>query len=222
MQSNKAVQKKNAALMAENVSLRQAILNKSCFSCGGLTEPADLHSEHQRLLMENARLRDEIMRAKALLHQMLHPAPPAERRPPPPVVPHRRPAAVLSAASEGGSVRADRAAPLRAHAEAAMGQFLQLATKGEPLWLPTPDGDGEALSYLGYRKKELPLHHHGFGPNGFVMEATRETGMVRATAADIVVAMLTNAVRAHVHASSPIHSIPTAIAMLHVCIFLFD
>lgn len=73
-----------------------------------------------------------------------------------------------------------------------MEQFMLLATKGQPLWLPTPD-QGEALSYLGscYRKKAHPVHH-----DGFVMEASRATGMVRAASADSLVAILTEAVRA--------------------------
>ena len=87
-----------------------------------------------------------------------------------------------------------------------MDQFLLLATKGEPLWLPTPDG--EVLSYLGYQKRALPVHH-GFCPDGFIMEATRETGMVRAFVADLIV-MLTDAVRActctHIFVLRSMHS----------------
>ena len=187
--------------MAENVSLRQAILTKSCFTCGGATVPIELPAENRRLVMENARLRDENMRATALLNQILHSVPPAER---PPVITSGR-AAVLSASE--GARRADRASRLRAHAEAAMDQFLLLATKGEPLWLPTPDG--EVLSYLGYQNRALPVHH-GFCPDDeFVMEATRETGMVRAFVADLIV-MLTDAVRActctHIFVLRSMHS----------------
>jgi len=189
VQKSKAAQRDNAALMAENMSLRKAILTNSCFTCGGAMVPAELPAENRRLLMENMRLRVECIRATALLNQILRSAPPAERRPP--AVVACRP--VLSV-GEGAS-KADRAARLRRHAEAAMDQFLLLATKGEPLWLPTPDG--EVLSYLGYQKRALPVHH-GFCPDDeFVMEATRETGMVRASAgAAYLVAILTDAVRA--------------------------
>jgi homeobox-leucine zipper protein len=186
VQNSKVFQQEKAALMAENVSLRQAILTKSCFTCGGATVPIELPAENQRLVMENARLRDENMRATALLNQILFSVPPADH---PPVITRGRPA-VLSVGE--GARRGDRAARLRAHAEAAMDQFLLLATKGEPLWLPTPDGE-----VLSYQKKMLPVHH-GFCPDDeFVMEATRETGMVRASAgAAYLVAILTDAVRA--------------------------
>jgi homeobox-leucine zipper protein len=63
--------------MAENVSLRQAILKKCCFMCGGMMVPAELPTENRRLLMENGRLRGEYMRVTALLNQILLSAPPA-------------------------------------------------------------------------------------------------------------------------------------------------
>ena len=45
--------------MAENVSLREAILKKSCFTCSGTMVPAELLAENRPLLMENGRLRGE-------------------------------------------------------------------------------------------------------------------------------------------------------------------
>jgi hypothetical protein len=51
---------KVAQLMAEDVSLRQAIPKKSCFTCGGATVHAKLLDENQCLLMENGRLRGQV------------------------------------------------------------------------------------------------------------------------------------------------------------------
>jgi homeobox-leucine zipper protein len=208
VQKSKAAQQENAALMAENMSLRKAILTKSCFTCGGAMVPAELPAENRPLLKENMRLRGECIRATALLNQILRSAPPAEQRPP--AVVACRPAAL--SVGEGAS-KDDRTAGLRRHAEAAMDQFLLLATKGEPLWLPTPDG--EELSYLGYQKKATLPVHHGFCPDGFIMEATRETGTVRAFVADLIV-MLTDAVRActrtHIFILPSIHSCSNRIA----------
>ena len=59
VQKSKAAQRDNAALMAENTSLRKAILTNSCFTCGGVMVPAELPAENRRLLMENGRLRGE-------------------------------------------------------------------------------------------------------------------------------------------------------------------
>jgi hypothetical protein len=73
--NSKAVEKENVALMTENMSLRNAILKKFCFMCGGATVPAELLAENRRPLTENARLRDEYMRTTALLNQILLSAP---------------------------------------------------------------------------------------------------------------------------------------------------
>jgi homeobox-leucine zipper protein len=203
-QNNRVVQQENAALMAENASLRHAILTGSCLACGGATTaaaPAELPPESRRLVAENARLRGEYARATALLNQILlsvsAPAPPGPAA-----------AAVVVSSSSVARPVAHRAARLRGHAEAAMDQFLLLATKGEPLWLPTTPDRGEALNYqLGcQQKKALPVHH-GLCPDEFVMEASRATGVVRASAAYLV-ATLTDAVRStctHVF-SGPFHS----------------
>jgi homeobox-leucine zipper protein len=59
VQNNKAAQRENAALTAENMSLLQAILKKSCFTCGDTTVPAELPARSRRLLMENGRLKGE-------------------------------------------------------------------------------------------------------------------------------------------------------------------
>ncbi|KAF8655151.1 hypothetical protein HU200_061288 [Digitaria exilis] len=170
VEDGKLVRQEHATLMAENVSLRHAMVAKCCSACGGGTVSAEPSPEKRRLLAENSRLKDEHMRANSILHKVLLEVTPSAGHP----TTHPR----LST-REGWS---SRAALLRL-AEASMEQFLMLATKGEPLWVPTPDG--EVMSYQAYQKKTLPVHH-GVCPNGFFREATREAGIVRATAADIV------------------------------------
>ncbi|KAF8690757.1 hypothetical protein HU200_041142 [Digitaria exilis] len=170
VEDGKLVQQEHATLMAENVSLRHAMVAKCCSACGGGTVSAEPSPEKRHLLAENSRLKDEHMRANSILYKVLLEVTPSAGHP----TTHPR----LST-REGWS---SRAALLRL-AEASMEQFLMLATKGEPLWVPTPDG--EVMSYQAYQKKTLPVHH-GVCPNGFFREATREVGIVRATAADIV------------------------------------
>jgi hypothetical protein len=100
VQKSKAAQRENAALMAKNVSLCQAILKLSCFTCGGTTVPTVLPTGNRSLLMENGRLRGKYIHATALLNQILLSAPPAERPP------------VVARVGEGAS-RANRAGRLR-------------------------------------------------------------------------------------------------------------
>ena len=53
VQNSKAAQRENTALIVENVSLRQATLKNSCFTCVGAVVP----TENRHLLMENGRLK---------------------------------------------------------------------------------------------------------------------------------------------------------------------
>nr|CAB3503540.1 unnamed protein product [Digitaria exilis] len=111
MEDGMFVQREHAALMAENVSLRHAILAKCCSACsGGTTAPVNPSPEKLRLLAENARLHDEHMCAINL------PVP---------------------SVADGWASRA----ALRRHAEASMEEFIVLATGWEPLWVMTPDGE---------------------------------------------------------------------------------
>ena len=41
VQNSKAAQRENTALIVENVSLRQATLKNSCFTCGGAAVPVE-------------------------------------------------------------------------------------------------------------------------------------------------------------------------------------
>jgi homeobox-leucine zipper protein len=182
VQDTKTVQQEHAALMAENISLRHAMLAKSCVTCSKGTMPTEPSSEKQRLLAENARLRDEHMRATAFLHKILveAEAPLSSECPTPFTSTH----SMLSIVVEGRDT-------LLRHAEASMDQFLMLATKREPVWVPTRDG--EVLSYHAFQKRTFPLFLDACS-DGFVREATRETGVVRATAAHLV-GILTDVVR---------------------------
>ncbi|XP_062208962.1 homeobox-leucine zipper protein ROC6-like [Phragmites australis] len=178
-QQNKLIQQENAALLPANLSLREAMLTQLCVTCGGGTVPTKPSSEKQRLLTENARLKDEYLRASAFLSKVIREAAPSE----PPVSSTHRARSIIG-------YRADGAALLR-HAETAMKQFLMLATKGEPMWLPTTNG--ETLNFVEYDARTSP-RLFGLCPKGFVVEATRETAMVRSSAADLM-GILTNAAR---------------------------
>ena len=68
VQNSKAAQRENTALIVENVSLRQATLKNSCFTCGGAAVPA----QNQHLLMENGRLRGEYTQHTHHTHRTMY------------------------------------------------------------------------------------------------------------------------------------------------------
>jgi homeobox-leucine zipper protein len=125
--------------------------------------------EKQQLLTKNARLKDEFLRAFAIHSKIIRDSA------------FTQPAPWISSSS---SSEADREALLR-HAETSMEQFLVLATKGEPMWLPAADG-GEMLNHVEYRAKFSPALFR-LRPEGFAVEATRDTAMVWGSAAELVV-----------------------------------
>jgi len=68
VQNSKAAQWENTALIVENVSLHQATLKNSCFTCGGAAVPA----ENWHLLMENSRLRGEYTQHTHHTHRTMY------------------------------------------------------------------------------------------------------------------------------------------------------
>jgi homeobox-leucine zipper protein len=59
---------------------------------------------------------------------------------------------------------------------AAMDELVKLAQADEPLWLRSLEGGREVLNHEEYMRSFTPCI--GLKPNGFVTEASRETGMV--------------------------------------------
>ncbi|KAG7990319.1 hypothetical protein I3843_02G020300 [Carya illinoinensis] len=59
---------------------------------------------------------------------------------------------------------------------AAMDELVKMAQTDEPLWVRSPEGGREMLNHEEYVRTFTPCI--GLRPNGFVTEATRETGMV--------------------------------------------
>eukprot|EP00267_Zea_mays_P051556 XP_020404517.1 homeobox-leucine zipper protein ROC6-like [Zea mays] len=167
---NKGIRQELGKLKAENEELKQRMLNPICFRCRNPTLATQPTSEKRRLLNENARLRDEYVRAKAYLDRLIREG--AERR-----------------ASPSAHLHLGGSATLVSHAERAMEELVMLATKGEPMWLPAMDG--ETLNHQEYVLQTFP-GLLGLCPPGFVEEATRESDTIRGTAMYLV-SVLTDA-----------------------------
>lgn len=204
---NSLLRQENDKLRAENMSIRDAMRNPICTNCGGPAMIGDISIEEQHLRIDNARLKDELDRVCALAGKFLGrpisslgpsmgpPLPSSALElgvgnngfggmssvattmplgpdfgvglgPGMPIVGHTRPVA-------GGL---DERTMFLELALAAMDELVKLAQTDEPLWLRSLEGGREVLNHEEYMRSFTPCI--GLKPNGFVTEASRETGMV--------------------------------------------
>ncbi|RWW67126.1 hypothetical protein BHE74_00025472 [Ensete ventricosum] len=70
-QNRRTQMKENDKLHAENLSIREAMRNPICSSCGGPAVLGDVSLEEQHLRIENARLKDELDRVCSLIGKFL-------------------------------------------------------------------------------------------------------------------------------------------------------
>lgn len=200
------LRQENDKLRAENMSIRDAMRNPICTNCGGPAIMGEVSLEEQHLRIENARLKDELDRVCALAGKFLgrpisSSAPPMPNsslelgfgnlstvpatlplgppdfgvgigNPLPVVHPQTR---ATTAVTTGIDRSLERSMYLEL-ALAAMNELVKLAQTDEPLWLRSLEGGREILNHEEYMRTFTPCI--GMKPNGFVTEASRETGVV--------------------------------------------
>ncbi|CAL5032744.1 unnamed protein product [Urochloa decumbens] len=166
---NKDIKRENAQLHAENMILQKKLL---CGRC------CDRNDEKCRLLDENARLKDMKRHAQEYLLKLMHAG----------KLPHSKTLELLEPASlnlvpfiDNDSI--NQATHL-SYAERALNEFVMLAMKAEPMWLPT--SNGKVLNEQEYKSYTTFPELLGPCPQGFVMEASKWTTTVRGTASNIV------------------------------------
>ncbi|KAB2597626.1 homeobox-leucine zipper protein ANTHOCYANINLESS 2 [Pyrus ussuriensis x Pyrus communis] len=203
---NSLLRQENDKLRAENMSIRDAMRNPICSNCGGPAIIGDISLDEQHLRIENARLKDELDRVCALAGKFLG-RPISSMGPPLPsstlelgvgsngfggmsnvatsismgpdfgggigsamsIVSHGRP-------SVTGLDRSIERSMFLELALAAMDELVKMAQTDEPLWLRSLEGGREVLNHEEYMRSFTPCI--GLKPNGFVSEASRESGMV--------------------------------------------
>lgn len=67
---NCALRSENDKIRCENIAMREALRNAICPTCGSTQEAEDSYFDEQKLRMENARLKEEVM-ACAFIHTLL-------------------------------------------------------------------------------------------------------------------------------------------------------
>jgi homeobox-leucine zipper protein len=178
---NNKFRQQNADLLAENMELHKEL---TCSRC------RDPTAEKWQLLDENAKLKEMCQRANADLTKLIQAAdrPPSVTPEDLALVTSMNP--LSSNVGNSSSSTNNLQVTLLSYAECAIKEFDILARNGPPLWLPIIGGN--MLNIQEYTRLRFP-RLHGICPQGFVVEATRDTALVRGTASDLL-GILTNVV----------------------------
>ena len=192
-EENKMLRGENEALKAEHHVIKAALLNKACPTCGGPMVPREVSVEKQRLFLENVSLREQVFHKTSFLNLVSGKAPMAMPGDTDGAPPDHTPMDTMPQGCERGSCAVtakEQRTALFARVLRARDEFMMLAKKDTTLWLPTLDG--EVIDYQRYHEVSFPamlgLCPVGFGPN-----ATRDSGMVMGTGAQLI-SILTDAV----------------------------
>jgi homeobox-leucine zipper protein len=201
------LRQENDKLRAENMSIRDAMRNPICSNCGGPAMIGEISLEEQHLRIENARLKDELDRVCALAGKFLGrpisslPNSSLElgvggnnnngfnvMNNVPSSLPDfssgmsNNPLAIVSPSNRQTSMVTtgfDRSVERSMFLElalAAMDELVKMAQTNDPLWIRSIEGGREILNHEEYLRTFTPCI--GLKPNGFVSEASRETGTV--------------------------------------------
>lgn len=211
---NSQLRRENDRLRAENMSLRDAMRNAICSSCGGSTIIGEISLEEQHLRIQNARLKDELDHVCALAGRFLGRSVTSLGGSIPPQLPNsgmelgaggndfgglgpllefgaggiscNLPVvpSLRSAAGILGLDRSEERSMLLDLALAAMDELVKMAQTDEPLWIRGLDGSREILNHDEYLRTFTPCM--GMKPRGFVTEASREIGTVIINSAALV------------------------------------
>ncbi|KAK3220774.1 hypothetical protein Dsin_014744 [Dipteronia sinensis] len=181
-QENVILKQEHNRILAENEMLKEAMSHPLCTNCGSLVAMSSgggggINFEIERLRSENAQLKDDFNRICMLASRFLG-----------------LPISSLSPSDgEGTSAAAAAPPPMAAGvvgnrgipfdknvfvelAVAAMDILMKLAQPDTPLWIRTLDGGKEVLNREEYLTVFPPCL--GIQPNGFVFEASRQSGVV--------------------------------------------
>ncbi|KAI3518904.1 hypothetical protein L1887_07793 [Cichorium endivia] len=195
---NIILKQENENLRLENIAMKEALRNTICKKCGGPTFQVDRSSVEQNLMIENARLKEELSRITRVIRQLS--GKPSSSLPSP--LPHG-PANPNNIATESLAVPASRSEigaaagginipekPSRylELASSAMDELMKLGQVNAPLWNRNMETGGETLNFNEYVRSFPPLL--GTKPLRFISEASRATGVVSLRSVDLVESLL--------------------------------
>ncbi|KAL8543915.1 hypothetical protein ACS0TY_004462 [Phlomoides rotata] len=206
---NSILKQENDKLRIENIAMKEAMRSPMCENCGSPAILGEVPIEQHHLMIENARLKDELKMFRVLSGKFLGGGDGSMNS-----------KLDLSVGMNGfcGVNSMDNVMPLGLDfgnrvsnpfpvmphngmnmmslnapfdksmflelAMAAMDELIKLAQLGSPLWFKSPEGNGESLNLDEYIKMFSPCI--GVKPSHFVTEATRATGNVIINVATLV------------------------------------
>ncbi|CAA7394447.1 unnamed protein product [Spirodela intermedia] len=186
---NQQLRNENDKLRAENIRYREALSNTSCPNCGGQTTPGEMSFDEQQLRIENVRLREEIDRMSSIAAKYIGRPPGSNPFLPSPLTPETfdmyGPGDILRgpAGLSSGEVNLDKPMVIQL-AVSAMEELMRVARVGQPLWIPSLDGNTEVMNEEEY----LRGFSRGVASTNFGLkaEASRETAIVIMNNANLV------------------------------------
>ncbi|KAL9375925.1 hypothetical protein Peur_032804 [Populus x canadensis] len=212
---NAILRQENDKLRAENELLKQNMSDPICNNCGGPVVPVPVSYEQQQLRIENARLKDELGRVCALANKFLGRPLTSSASPVPPFGSNTKFDLAVGRNGYGNLGHTDNTLPMGLDnnggvmmplmkpignavgnevpfdrsmfvdlALAAMDELIKIAQVGSPIWIKSLDGGKEVLNHEEYMRTFPPCI--GMKPSNFVIEATRESGVVLANSLDLV------------------------------------
>ncbi|KAK1427355.1 hypothetical protein QVD17_16038 [Tagetes erecta] len=165
---NSILKQENEQLKVEILAMKEAVKKLVCSICGGKATIPDKSIQEHKLLIENARLKEDL---NNMTNRMMGKSSvPVEARP-----------------MTGFNTPIQRNAYLE-QASNAMEELLKLGTVNAPLWIKNTEGGGETLNFEEYVRFFSPCL--GPKPAGYVSEATRASGMISMTCATLVEALM--------------------------------
>ncbi|EPS70568.1 hypothetical protein M569_04189, partial [Genlisea aurea] len=206
---NLILKQENEKLCHENIVLRDAVRSPMCDTCGGPAVLQEVPPEQLHLLIENARLKDELERLGVVVTKFLNGT---DGLMMPSVGCYSKLDLAVGRGNNGSSwdhlmfpiglelgnrvfstphpnvdSPFDKSVFLQL-AVAAMEELMKLAQLAEPLWLKRPDGNVEFLNLDEYARTFTPCL--GIKPAHFATEATRATGTAFITGVALVEALM--------------------------------
>lgn len=212
---NAILRQENDKLRAENELLKQNMNDPFCNNCGGPVVPVPVSYEQQQLRIENSRLKDELGRVCALANKFLGRPLTSSASPVPPFGSNTKFDLAVGRNGYGNLGHTDNTLPMGLDnnggvmmplmkpignavgnevpfdrsmfvdlALAAMDELIKIAQVESPIWIKSLDGGKEVLNHEEYMRTFPPCI--GMKPSNFVIEATRESGVVLANSLDLV------------------------------------